>query len=234
MMFGFNKLYRQHVKLRKFLFKGKTQSSWFLLSLVLLILLPFPISLFPNNKVLIFELSISLVVFFGVQLVSDTFRHFLTGLFLGGLALTFIWMHYLNGHLLLIKILRPIAISAFLIFISYYLMTVLKRSKIIDINMIMIAIAGFLIMGIHGGQLCNLLNLADSSAFNINPEDNSIFTLTYYSFTTLTSLGFGDILPQSAPAQSLSLLIGLSGQLYITILVAILVGKYLMQNHNQV
>ena len=233
-MFSLNKLYRQHVKLRKFLFKGKTQSSWFLLSLVLLILLPFPISLFPNYKVLIFEVSISLVVFFGVQLVSDTFKHFLIGLILGVLALILIWMHYLNGHVLLLLVLRPIAILAFLIFISYYLMTVLKRSKIIDINMIMVAIAGFLIMGIFGGQLCNLLSLADPNAFNISPEDNSFFNLTYYSFTTLTSLGFGDILPQSPPAQSLSLLIGLSGQLYITILVGILVGKYLMQNQNKV
>lgn len=232
-MFNINKLYRLHVKFQKLLFRGKTQSRWFLFSLVLLILLPFPVNLFPEQKVLIFEIALSLVVFFGAQLVSDTFRHFLVGLFLGLLALTLIWLHFLRKDLLVITILRPIAISAFLIFISYYLMTSLKRSKIIDVNMIMISIAGFLIMGIFGGQLCNLLHLFDASAFNIEVENNNLFKLTYYSFTTLTSLGFGDILPQSAPAQSLSLIIGLSGQLYITILVAILVGKYLMQNQNK-
>ena len=63
-----------------------------------------------------------------------------------------------------------------------------------------------------------------------NLENGSeMYQLTYFSFTTLTSLGFGDVLPLTPPAQSLALLIGITGQLYLTILVAMLVGKYLIQ-----
>ena len=93
--------------------------------------------------------------------------------------------------------------------------------------MILVSIAGYLLIGIFGGQLFYALNLAFPNSFNIASE-KPLFALTYYSFTTLTSLGFGDILPLTQASQSLSLIIALSGELYITILVAIIVGKYLI------
>lgn len=230
-MLKINKLYRLHVKFQKLFFKGRSQSKWFLFSLVLLILLPFPINLFPSYKALIFELSLSAVVFFGVQLVSDTMKHFLTGMLLGIISVCIIWLDFFRNDLSLITILKPITISLFLTYLSYYLMSFLKKTKIIDLNMILLSISGFLLLGIFGGQLCHLLHTIDTSSFNVDNK-NTLFELTYYSFTTLTSLGFGDILPLTSPARSLSLIIGLAGELYITILVAILVGKYLIQNQS--
>jgi hypothetical protein len=49
----------------------------------------------------------------------------------------------------------------------------------------------------------------------------------YFSFVTLTTLGYGDITPVSAFAKSLTIFIAITGQLYLTILIAMLVGKYL-------
>ena len=43
----------------------------------------------------------------------------------------------------------------------------------------------------------------------------------------MTTLGYGDIVPVSAASRSLALLISISGQFYMTLLVAMLVGKYL-------
>jgi hypothetical protein len=43
----------------------------------------------------------------------------------------------------------------------------------------------------------------------------------------MTTLGYGDILPVSSLAKSVTLLLSISGQLYLTILVATLVGKLL-------
>jgi len=51
----------------------------------------------------------------------------------------------------------------------------------------------------------------------------------YYSFVTLTTLGFGDITPVSDPARSLSLLEAIVGQLYLAVLVARLVGIHISQ-----
>ena len=51
--------------------------------------------------------------------------------------------------------------------------------------------------------------------------------MIYYSFITLTTLGYGDIVPVSPSARSLATLEALTGQLYLTVLVARLVGLHI-------
>lgn len=63
-------------------------------------------------------------------------------------------------------------------------------------------------------------------AFNL-PEDPTFYDFIYFSFVTLTTVGFGDITPSSGPSKSLTIMLGIIGQLYTTFLVAIIVGKYL-------
>ena len=49
-------------------------------------------------------------------------------------------------------------------------------------------------------------------------------TFTYYSFVTLTTLGYGDIAPATGHARTLAWLEALIGQLYLAVMVATLVG----------
>jgi hypothetical protein len=49
----------------------------------------------------------------------------------------------------------------------------------------------------------------------------------YFSFVTMTTLGYGDILPVSAIARGLAYLQAVAGQFYIAVLVAGLVGAYI-------
>jgi hypothetical protein len=50
------------------------------------------------------------------------------------------------------------------------------------------------------------------------------FDCVFYSFVTLTSLGYGDIVPLTAQARSLSVLEAVSGIMYVAVLIARLVG----------
>ena len=52
----------------------------------------------------------------------------------------------------------------------------------------------------------------------------------YYSFVTITTLGYGDISPITAPANSFSFLEAVTGQLYLAILIARLVGIHIAQS----
>mgnify|MGYP002631396918 CR=1 FL=1 len=54
--------------------------------------------------------------------------------------------------------------------------------------------------------------------------------LAYYSFVTLTTLGYGDITPLTGPAKTASALEAIVGQLYIALLVARLVGLQISQS----
>jgi hypothetical protein len=55
----------------------------------------------------------------------------------------------------------------------------------------------------------------------------------YYSFVTITTLGYGDITPTTDLANSLSFLEAVTGQLYIAILIARLVGIQIAQSINK-
>jgi hypothetical protein len=50
------------------------------------------------------------------------------------------------------------------------------------------------------------------------------------SFVTLTTLGYGDITPVSAPARSFATMEAMAGQVYLEVLVARLVGMHISQS----
>ncbi len=52
------------------------------------------------------------------------------------------------------------------------------------------------------------------------------FDCVFYSFVALTSLGYGDIVPITAQARSLSILEAVSGMMYVAVLIARLVGLH--------
>jgi hypothetical protein len=54
----------------------------------------------------------------------------------------------------------------------------------------------------------------------------SWFDCQYYSFVTLTTLGYGDIVPTTRQARSLSMMEAISGTMYVAILIARLVGLH--------
>jgi len=51
----------------------------------------------------------------------------------------------------------------------------------------------------------------------------------YFSFVTIATLGYGDIVPVSAPARGLAIVEAVSGQMYLAVLVARLVSLYSQQ-----
>ena len=54
----------------------------------------------------------------------------------------------------------------------------------------------------------------------------SVFTAIYFSFVTLASLGYGDVLPVSDPARGLAVIEAVGGQLYLAVMVARLVSAW--------
>ena len=57
--------------------------------------------------------------------------------------------------------------------------------------------------------------------------------LLYFSFTTITTLGYGDITPQSELAMVLATLEAIVGQMYVTIFIARLVGLHIVSQKKE-
>jgi hypothetical protein len=84
-----------------------------------------------------------------------------------------------------------------------------------------------------------LLESINPNSFNFNQvsetiNQNDLYNIEYmyFSFVSFTSTGYGDYLPLVPAAKSLSILISITGQLYIAIIIAMIVGKYLNKSSN--
>ena len=69
-----------------------------------------------------------------------------------------------------------------------------------------------------------LLYLIEPATFNLPGGQGNLLEFEYYSFVTLTTLGFGDITPQTNVAKMFSVLEAVVGQLYLVVVIAWFVG----------
>ncbi|MEP7329371.1 MAG: potassium channel family protein [Betaproteobacteria bacterium] len=124
--------------------------------------------------------------------------------------------------------LRAAATTIACVLLGWLLLVRVMRDGRMNVNRIMGAVGSYLLIGVVFAQLYRLLAWDIDGAFAIggNPANFEAIhnLLSYYSFITLTSTGYGDITPVHPYARSLATLEALSGNLFLTVLVARLVG----------
>ena len=115
----------------------------------------------------------------------------------------------------------------FFTFVVVRLVFQIARSERVDGTVILEAINGYLLIGLTFSLFVSLVLRFNPNAFHLtNMSEDSLTNFIYYTFVTMTTLGYGDIVPVSPAAKSLAILISISGQMYVAILIALLVGKY--------
>ena len=128
-------------------------------------------------------------------------------------------------------ILTSSVISA--LFISAALVTINRRifrEKKVDSDTIEGGIAVFFMIGTLWAFIYRIVAVLDPNAFSELGNTSSLFSsLFYFSFTTLTTLGYGDVTPISDLARTLSNLEAIVGVLYPNIYIARVVGIYTAQ-----
>ncbi|MBC8315220.1 MAG: hypothetical protein ISR57_01485 [Bacteroidales bacterium] len=122
----------------------------------------------------------------------------------------------------------------FFAFMTGFFIHQVAVAKQVTVKVIISAIIGYLLLGLIFSILVGVLAQINSGMFNVSPAagDNiggNFSEYLYYGFVTLTTLGYGDIVPLQASSRSLSILISVTGQLYLAIIIALLVGKYASQ-----
>jgi len=124
--------------------------------------------------------------------------------------------------------------SFYFIFIVAMLIGQTAKSKIVTPRVILSSVNGYLLLGLMFSLLVALVCHFQPGAYNFGVRDDHFSYLhepvvdyTYYAFTVFATVGYGDLLPLKPAAKALSILASVSGQLYLTILIAVLVGKFL-------
>ncbi|WP_345975459.1 ion channel [Sulfurimonas sp. HSL3-7] len=115
----------------------------------------------------------------------------------------------------------------FFAYLLYLIINEMVHAHTVNTNTIFGAINIYLVGGLIWAYSYVLLYHFDTSAFAISggeSSSNTIELFTYYSYTTLTTLGYGDIVAQNAQARMLSVLEAVFGQLYLAIVISKLVS----------
>ena len=119
-----------------------------------------------------------------------------------------------------------ITLLFFLVYAVVAILIYLARQEKVTSDMIMAAASEYVLIGILWTFLYSILEAVYPGSFSFTGNELEPAGFLYYSFVTLTTTGYGDVLPISVQARSLAILEMITGQLFIAILVARLVGLY--------
>jgi voltage-gated potassium channel len=194
-----------------------------------LVLSPFAQILFPERASIILNFTFTFTIIIGVWSLIDDRKWFLFGLGLATFSFLLSLLHFFISSQLIyiagIFVLLFFLINSLILAIKYIMF-----GPKVDINKIMGSVTIYLLIGIIWTLLYALVEEFFTGSFSGTDlaEDGSQFwDLIYFSFVTLTTLGYGDILPVTTYARTLAYLEAIVGQFYIAILVASLVGAHL-------
>ena len=201
---------------------------WLVLSLGLLLLAPLPMAAIPEYKRGVLGFIFSLVILSGICVMYKSFQRVILGILLGLSANILILISMVRETHFWLNLSRSACILLFTALIGKYLFKLVYKSKVVTKNVIYASVAGYLLIGILGGQACLLLEILFPGSFS-HTGLYKFYDFQYFSFVTLTTLGYGDIIPINPPAKAITLLISLKGQLYLTVIIALLIGKYTSQ-----
>jgi voltage-gated potassium channel Kch len=110
------------------------------------------------------------------------------------------------------------------------------QADVVDKEHVYAALGAYMLMGIFFGVLFAALQNFDAGNLAVAGAEPgapmSFPTGIYFSFVTLATLGYGDIVPKSDLARGFAILEAVAGQLYLAVLVARLVGMHRPRSRN--
>jgi hypothetical protein len=216
------------VPFSKWCFKGRFLT---LLVLILAMLIVAPLAEELVHLRMIMDIFWSAVFIGVIYAVSHKKGHILIALLLALPMIASIWSRYfvLNSAL---GAVGGLCGAAFFIFAIIQILIFIYSQKKVTTDLIVGAAIVYLLMGLTWSFIFGVVEGLHPGSFSF-PEIQAISTnrqFLYYSFVTLTTLGYGDITPVTALARSLSFLEALIGQLYLVVQVAWLVGVHVSQS----
>lgn len=135
-------------------------------------------------------------------------------------ALVGTWASSLSQHSVL-EVVDPFLMAAFFAFATYKLYLAVFHTDSVSQEKLYGASAVFLLIGTTYASLYWGLVVVDPDAFRYAEATTpNRAVLAYYSFVTLTTLGFGDIVPVSRAARLLTVSEAVIGVLYVAITIA--------------
>lgn len=104
------------------------------------------------------------------------------------------------------------------------------NTKEVGVAMIAAVFSGFILLCMIASLFFMIIEIFHPESFsNLGSGDDKFQNLTYFSFITTLTIGYGDIAPLTMHAKKATMLIALLGNFYTVFVTGIVIGKYLNQ-----
>ncbi|MDG2992377.1 potassium channel family protein [Candidatus Synechococcus calcipolaris G9] len=208
----------------------QNQYSQLLTAQLFLILLP---TLFPQRKLALTVAILMLTVV--VVLIVRTFRirhtKFLVycGLIFGvGLIQIFtVFMGILQPYHQVIIVMANLVYLTFVAISIYLTMNSIFRQELVTSDSIRGGICVYFLLGYFFYFAYRIVYTIYPESFKFPHDYADLLDLIYFSFVSLTTIGYGDITPTIPITMSLAIIEGLFGQMYPAVVIAQLVSQYI-------
>ncbi|MCP4963928.1 MAG: two pore domain potassium channel family protein [bacterium] len=124
-----------------------------------------------------------------------------------------------------------IAVSIYAFAAPVLIMYRVLRQKQITIDLIFGALCVYLFIGIDFAIMYTVIFELDAASFAF--AHAGVDSLYYFSYMTLTTVGYGDITPVSSAARALTVVEAITGQILLVVIVARLIGIQIAQQHER-
>lgn len=180
----------------------------------------------PTGRIAIAGANAFLVVA-AVAAVGRTTWSFILALVVAGPALVYLWIALRFGDPNALVMSRWFAVALYATAIGYLMHYVFRR-EVMTADKLFGAASMYMLLGILWAFLYALIDNYHPGSFTLNgqPTAPGFFDFVYFSFTVLTSTGFGDLAPLARQARGTCTLEQIAGALFVAILIARLAGVY--------
>jgi hypothetical protein len=201
----------------------------YLLVLVAVLNFGYPLTLYMGGLGnLLFLLAYTLMFVIGVLVTSEDKKHFIQTSIAAIVWMVCAVVSFFAPSSDSATIISQVAIIPAQLLMTIALLRYIYTSKVVNANVMMTAITVYIFIAAMFTPLYVIVSRLDVNAF----VDNGLGVapqwqqLVYFSFVTLATLGYGDVLPLNAWARSLATVEGMLGVLYIALIMGRLIGVY--------
>jgi hypothetical protein len=192
--------------------------------LLLLLLYPFIRHFELTSLQMVSNGIITLILISSIHAVSDNRRHLWLSLVMIAPAIFVSWAGEFYPAQTL-QLTAPVFLVVAFGFVAYHILRFALQAGSVDATKVDAAICVYLLIGVIWQNFYMLVDSFIPGSFENVQLTGGDFL--YFSYITLSTLGYGDITPLNGPAQALAYTEAIIGQLYLTILVARLVGLHI-------
>jgi len=206
---------------------GTSRSIYLLVSLILLIYI-YPVVAGSRFAVYVLGILFATTPLTGVYAIADNRKTMIAATVLAIPAFVAIVWHFFVGYTVANEELILIFIVVYYVFTTIAIIRNIFRRNTVDADIIIMAISAYLMIGLCFAVSFMLTETVIPGSLLEGTADGIVgwTDIFYFSFVTLTTLGYGDISPATPQARSLATLEAVCGVMYMSILIARLVSDY--------